>query len=288
MTSAVTPRRATRLAALLVAASAAACAGSTVGAGVAPKLLRRPPFYAGAATSAPARIGHLLIVTGPTSDPREDAVAGSPAATLLARLNTHLDSLGTSVLLVPGVPAPPGAPDVSFGCDTQGGDECLAAEVNRGNLMLQVTRGSQEWAGWAAGELERAQADALLLITLELADYWPRSRGITAQKEVELGTGYVQSLPWLTAQDRPVQVLQLTGALIGRDGKAIRIGAEGLFARRTRLLAGAFGIREMVSDDDVARLTTLRREDLAGQPLVWQVALRNLVQGLAGTGPGGE
>ena len=50
-----------------------------------------------------------------------------------------------------------------------------------------------------------------------------------------LGTGFTKSLPWLTSLETPVAVLQLTGALVGRDGKAIRIGSEGFYAKRTRL-----------------------------------------------------
>jgi hypothetical protein len=270
---------------LPLVAATFACAGSTVGAGVAPKLLRRAPWYAGNETIAAGRIVHLPIVAGEVRGAGGDAAeaeAGSPAATLLGQLNAYLDSLAVSRPLAPGSRAPRATPDVSFGCETQGFDECVDAEANQGNMMLEVTRASDEWAAWLAGELDRAGGDALLVITLELADYWPRSRGLTATKEVELGTGYTQSLPWLTAMDRPVQVLQLTGALVGPDGKAIRIGAEGLLAKRTRLLLGAFGVREMLSDEDVARLATLTRDDLPGKPLAWQVALRSLVERLAG------
>jgi hypothetical protein len=32
-----------------------------------------------------------------------------------------------------------------------------------------------------------------------------------------------------------VAVVQLTGAVVGRDGKAVRIGAEGMMAKRTNI-----------------------------------------------------
>ena len=57
-----------------------------------------------------------------------------------------------------------------------------------------------------------------------------------------------------------------------------------MLAKRTRLVVGMFGAQEIVTDDDVQQLRTLRREDLPGQPLVWQVALRNLVEQLTGRG----
>ena len=261
-----------------------ACAGSTMGTGVSPKLLRRPPYYAGQMAAPGLSVVHLPIAAGATSGD-EDAVraaAGTPAAQLLAAMNAYLDSLGVSSALVARAAQPSQGPDVSFACEADAFGDCAEAESNQGNMMLQVTRPSDGWKQWLGSELVAVPADALLLITLELADYWPHTRGLRAHKEVELGTGYTQDLPWLTAMDRPVQVLQLTGALLGADGRALRIGAEGLFAKRTRLLPGAFGIREMVSDEDIARLSSLRRADLPGEPLVWQAALRSLVRELTG------
>jgi hypothetical protein len=89
-------------------------------------------------------------------------------------------------------------------------------------------------------------------------------------------------VPFLTSLDTPAQVLQLTGALIDRDGSAIRIGAEGLFARRTGVLVTSLGAQELLTDEDIERVRTGRRDELPGRPLVWQAALRNLVAELTG------
>jgi hypothetical protein len=59
--------------------------------------------------------------------------------------------------------------------------------------------------------------------------------------------------------------------------------AEGLLAKRTGIVAAGFGAQALISDDDVAALRTARRDDLPGQPLVWQVSLRSLVSQLADT-----
>lgn len=120
------------------------------------------------------------------------------------------------------------------------------------------------------------------MIILELADYWPRQRNLLGGREVELGTGHAVALPWLTALDAPVRVLQLTGAVIDENGKAVRIGAEGMLVRRTNLLAGSIGAQRLVTEEDVEQLRTMRREDMPGQPFVWQIALRNLGAGLTG------
>jgi hypothetical protein len=72
---------------------------------------------------------------------------------------------------------------------------------------------------------------------------------------------------------------------IGRDGQAIRIGAEGLLARRTPLPASAAGAQQLISDADVEALRTARREDLNGTPLTWQTGIRTLAGELVGRGP---
>lgn len=99
---------------------------------------------------------------------------------------------------------------------------------------------------------------------------------------VPCGTGFSVDVPWLTATDAPSSVLQVTGALIGPDGRAVRIGAEGLVARTTNVFMAGFGIQALISDEEVEAARTARREDLPGQPLVWQVALRNPVAELTG------
>jgi hypothetical protein len=69
---------------------------------------------------------------------------------------------------------------------------------------------------------------------------------------------------------------------VAPDGRALRIGAEGILARRTPFAASVLGAQALVSDEDVERARTARREDLPGRPLVWQVALRTLVAELMG------
>src|SRR5690348_15158652 len=125
----------------------------------------------------------------------------------------------------------------------------------------------------------------LLVITLEVGQYLPRQRGWTGSKEVELGTAHTVGLPWLTSLETPVSVLQFTGAVMDSTGRAQRIGAEGIYARRTRLLVSAVGGQELIGDEDIQRVREERRADLPGQPLAWQVALIQLLEGLTGRAP---
>lgn len=281
---------------LTLALSTAACAstGATYKSGVGDKLIEHPPFYAGARVSSDSgRIVHLPVayqrggMQSPIFDP--EGGSGTPMAALVGEMNAYLDSLGATARVsnVPrGTP-----PDVKFGCETDPGgpdDECKARDPNRAlgrggeYMMLRVGRPSAEWIGDASTALDAARASGLLFLTLEVANYLPKQQGLRGSKEVELGTGYTVGLPWLTSLETPVSVLQLTGVLVGRDGLAVRIGAEGMLARRTSLLASAVGAQRVLSDEDVEQLRTARRDDLPGRPLVWQVALRNMVAELTG------
>lgn len=278
-----------RLAVMAMTASCAT-AGATYKSGVAPKSFDKPPFYTGAVVTADTRAAHLPIryqrgAEQPANHEPRDA-AGSPAANLVAEMNAFLDSLSLSAKVSPKSAEVGTAPDVHFGCDPALIGDCLGENEENANrrLQLSVGRPSQEWIGWFGSTLESEGHDRAIMISLEVGQYWPRQKGLSFGKEIRLGTDYTVSIPWLTALDKPVEVVQLTGALVGRDGRAIRIGAEGMLAKRTRLVVGMFGAQEIVTDEDVQQLRTLRREDLPGQPLVWQVALRNLVEQLTGRG----
>jgi hypothetical protein len=272
---------------LLVAACAST--GATLGSGVGDTFMDEAPWYAGARVSAgatsvgaAASIGHLPITfqrgaTQPgTFDPTD-----TPVAALLAEMNAFLDSLGATVRIAPSAPLQGTPPDVMFGCERYAGEECEDVP-ERGRMRLAVGRPSAAWTAWAAAESERAGVERVLVITLEIGNYLPYQRNWRGSKEVRLGTGYNVDVPWLTATDAPASVLQLTGALVDRDGRAIRIGAEGLVARRTNVLLSGLGAQALISDDDVVAIRAARRDDLPGRPLVWQTALLNMVAQLTG------
>ncbi|MBA3853163.1 MAG: hypothetical protein C0503_02040 [Gemmatimonas sp.] len=295
--------------ALVALASACATTGATLGSGVGDAMLSRPPWYAGAratpVATAGARVGVAPIayqkqdIHGEVFDP--SGAAGSPMAQLLAEMNAYLDSLTAAngsapVRLLEGGaagarPAMRGTPpDVRFGCLREGnlpandcearGDSVLGRDANLNQMKLEVGRPSAEWTSWFSEETANSGVEHALVITIELGEYIVRQRGFRSLKYVELGSNHRQDLPWLTSLERPVQVLQLTGALVGRDGKALRIGAEGIVAKRSGIVASGFGLTALITDDDVAALRTLRRGDLPGRPLAWQEALRTLVKEL--------
>lgn len=295
--------------ALAVLTSACATTGATLGSGVGDAMLSRAPWYAGARSTPVAAPGTRVGVApiayqkrdgqGEVFDP--SGAPGSPMAQLLAEMNAYLDSLTAANGSVPvrlleagaagARPAMRGTPpDVRFGCLREGnlvgedcaerGDSVLGRDPNLNQMKLEVGRPSPDWVTWFAEETANSDVAHAMVITVEVGEYLIRQRGLTGQKSVELGSNHIQELPWLTSLEQPVQVIQLTGALVGRDGKAVRIGAEGIMAKRTRIVASGFGLTALISDDDVAAMRALRREDLPGRPIAWQEALRTLVKEL--------
>jgi hypothetical protein len=288
--------RSTCLGALVLFSASCATTGSTLRSGVGDAHLESPPYYAGARVSRDAvpRVVHLPIgyqrgaAQSPIFDP--SAGAGTSTAALLAQMNAFLDSLGVTTRVDGAAGTSTGTPpDVHFGCPRDPADEdCEAGRETNANsrqMRLAVGRPSTSWIEWAAAAADRAQASAVLVLTLEAGQYWTRQEGrFGGRKVIELSTDYSQPVPWLTSLDTPAHVLQITGALVGRDGRAIRIGAEGLFARRTGFIVGAIGAQTLLTDEDVERVRTLRRDELPGRPLVWQAAIRRLVAELTGRG----
>ena len=273
---------------LLLPALLGACAttGATFRSGVGDAYIEHPPYYAGRAIEREARVGHYPIAfqrgasQAPIFDPRDGS--GSQIDSLLSEMNAWLDSLGATKRLVDGRrisavahKATQVPPDVMFGCPTKGNlpdGDCAERQgaLGRGYqaMRLAVGRPSREWTEWTREVLDAEGTTYAMIVTLEIGQYWQRQRGLTGKKEVELGTDRVASLPWMSSLETPVAVVQLTGALIDREGKAVRIGAEGILAKHTPLLASAIGAQELIDDGEIRAI----RRDAS-----WREPLRALV-----------
>ena len=289
---------------LLSSISLAACSstGATFRSGVGDAFPEHPPYYAGVSRAAvgadASRIGHLPIVfqrgasQSAIFDPQSGL--GTPTAALLVEMSAYLDTLVGSASTRLSPPAAAGVPpDVRFGCLTDSGmpdDDCTVDDdsaLGRGRqqMKLAVGRPSPEWTTPMRETMASAGVSRALVITLEVGQMLLRQRGLAGSKELELGTGHTARFPWLTSLETPVPVLQLTGALVDQEGKAIRIGAEAFQAKRTPFLLSSSGAQALLLDEDVTEARTRRREDLPGQPLAWRVALRHLVAQLTGREP---
>lgn len=259
---------------------------------VSEKHFERPPYYTGKVPADVTSVGHFPVryQRGGSHDaffdPTDDA--GGPVAGLVAEMNAYLAELGMTVALDAAALGDHRPPDVEFGCDPSPIEECEERDESRALgrqgtvLRLAAIDPSRNWREGAAEEIAAGGVDAAVVITLEVGQYFVRQRGLRGDKRVRMGTDYEVELPWLTSLETPVTVLQLTGAVVDAEGKVKRIGAEGISARRTRFSLSAIEAQELITEEDVEAVRSLRREDLPGAPIAWQVALRNLASGLIG------
>jgi hypothetical protein len=147
-------------------------------------------------------------------------------------------------------------------------------------MRLAVERPSASWVQRSAA-VDPA-ATHLVIIRLEVGQYWTRQTGLRGAKSVELGVGHTESLPWLTSLEAPVSVLQLTGAVVDRQGRAVRIAAEGIIAQASPLAASAVGAQRLITAADVERARTARRAGT--DALAWKSALCQLLTQLGAGG----
>jgi hypothetical protein len=267
---------------LLAAIAAAPAAGAATNRGN----FDQPPYYDGKVPTASSRAGHVVVEYRnefASLDPTPDK---SPAlAALLDSLRAEIDRVGMSTALAVD-PRLEGRPDVRFGVRRggtgpdgipRGATEIDPTEPRR--MEFEVEGPAKKWreaVRTAAGD----SVAVVVSIQLGFDELWVRQKDWKGNKTIAIGTDRAVPVPWLTSLDDPVQVLQVTGVVMNRDGKILRVGAEGLTARRTSMSSSVAGLQEVLTEDDLRAV--LVAPD-AGQEPVWRVALRQLVAGLLGT-----
>jgi hypothetical protein len=270
-----------RLFLLLAAIAAGGCAtldelatARTDRLGEPPFVLRFEPFSApaDAVVLAPVALDRVTLETG--------VVASTAAA--LAPLAAALDArLAAMDCCTPGTvpPADDGAPWVFVG---SAGGETAPPEAEQfieehEKFPPMVLHVAYPAAAWQAALAAQPPAAAYLWIRLALVDYPGADEGLFGKKVV-LGERHEVKRPFLRAELQPIQVLQVTGALLSPDGRVIAAGAEGIHAVDTPFKAQMFGLQKEINPGEVeAVIHELRREDLPGRPLKWEAALDNLV-----------
>lgn len=240
------------------------------------KQLREPPYYRGAVVRGALEARLPVALSLPPGTP-ESWLPVSALERLRSDMDDWLASHGGFPVLPLEVGGPKiAAPAVYMGCwlDSMV-DEC--SEQDRYNILAETT-GTAEWRRRASDASATLGADRTLVLTLQIAPHWIRQRSLKGSKEVRLGTGYTQKLPWLTSLGTPVWVVQVTGAVVDDEGAVLRSGGEGIWALRTPFRASSLGAQKLLSDEDVEEIRLhSRRDDLPGAPRVWEVALQQLV-----------
>ncbi|NBC03542.1 MAG: hypothetical protein GVY20_07540 [Bacteroidetes bacterium] len=147
-------------------------------------------------------------------------------------------------------------------------------------MALYLEKPSKSWRQSFALQMTEQDADFALLIWVGLTEYPKADKGFF-KKKVILGTDYEHEIRFLSAVDKPVEVLQLTGVLLDREGNVVRAGAEGFLHKDSPFWVQALEAGTTIDDNAIEKLLTgERHDDLPGRPLAWKVAMENLVSQL--------
>jgi hypothetical protein len=200
-------------------------------------------------------------------------------------MTAYLDSLQWSTRIdSPALPEK-GAPYTYVG-SSEGETAPPGAEMQREEfdkyppMIIYIQKPSKEWKSSLAQLLVREEKEYLLFISIGFSEY-PKANKRAFEKKVVLGTGYQEGVKFLSAEDKPVEVLQVTGMLLDREGNILRAGAEGILHKDTPFSLQIFDIQKSIDDAAIRKLLTQeRREDLPGKPLKWKTAIHNLISQL--------
>jgi hypothetical protein len=145
-------------------------------------------------------------------------------------------------------------------------------------MVIGLDRPSSAWSTAAIDAM--GERDALIVLEVGFRDE-PKADRCLFGKKVVLGTHHQRPIRFLSAVDEPVEVLQITGMLIGRDGRVVRAGAEGLLAFDSPFWVQMFGGERVMTPAELRQvLASLRRDDRPGTPLVIDVAVAQLLHHL--------
>jgi hypothetical protein len=248
--------------------------------------LDEAPYYVEISKPQPAP-GSCAIVFPVTRDPEfVDAFGYGDRASelepIISALNDRLRSLQGCTRAFPAGPQALRSPRVYVGSAESDyappdvGDQRVPGD-RFAPMVLHLQRPSAEWQQEATTLIAGSGLSYGIAIQLGVSQYMKGYSGVFT-KEVALGTGYRQPVKFLTAEDKPVEVLHLTGVLVDAQGRVVRAGAEGIVLRDTPFLAQTIDVSRTFDDVELRRvLTQERRNDLPGAPLKLDVALDNLI-----------
>ncbi len=147
-------------------------------------------------------------------------------------------------------------------------------------MALYLEKPSKEWRKKFSEQMQKEHGEFAVAIWLGLTEYPKTNKGLF-KKKVILGTGHEREIRFLSAVDRPVEVLQLTGVLLDKEGNILRAGAEGFLYEDSPFWVQALRAGTTIDDNAINNLQEeQRRSDLPGNPLAWKVALYNLMDQL--------
>lgn len=144
-------------------------------------------------------------------------------------------------------------------------------------VVIYYDKPGKHWKAEAQKLTDDEGVDYILRVWISFAQYPKSDKGLV-KKKVVLGTDHEKEIRFFSSEDKPVEVLQLVGYIADKNGNVVRAGAEGVIHNDTPFWLQVLDVEELIDDETISRLfMDERREDLPGNPLTLDVALKNLL-----------
>jgi hypothetical protein len=147
-------------------------------------------------------------------------------------------------------------------------------------MIVHLEKPGPAWKSAMARLADQVGADRIVVPRLSFTQFPKADRGLFGKKVV-LGTNYEVDTRLLSAVDKPVEVIALTGLVLNAEGDPLRAGAEGIISEDAAFWIQMLGLGKDVTPETIQRLVAgERRNDLPEKPLKWEAALDQLLQQL--------
>lgn len=147
-------------------------------------------------------------------------------------------------------------------------------------MIVHFARPGPEWKMAMQAAASRAGATRVVVTQLDFVQYPKSDKGYFGKKVV-LGTHHEERVRVLSAIDKPIEVLQLSGVVFDAGGVELCAGAEGIIGSDSPFWVQVLEAGKDIDDEQLDRvLHSERREDVPGAPLNWQVAADQLLWNL--------
>ncbi len=147
-------------------------------------------------------------------------------------------------------------------------------------MIVYYARPKADWRAAAADVAGREGASRIVVTQLDFVQYPKADKGFFGKKVV-LGTHHENKVRFFSAIDKPIEVLQLSGAVLDAAGNELCAGAEGIVGSDSPFWVQVLEAGRDIDDELLERvLHEERREDVPGAPLAWQVAADQLLWNL--------
>jgi hypothetical protein len=147
-------------------------------------------------------------------------------------------------------------------------------------MIVHFVKPKPEWKNEMRVLASSEGARRVVVTQLDFVQYPKADKGFFGKKVV-LGSQHEEKVRFLSAIDKPIEVLQLSGAVLDENGVELCAGAEGIIGSDSPFWVQVLEAGKDIDDDLLEQvLHHERRDDIPGAPLNWQAAADQLMWNL--------